>query len=80
MGDDPKDKVWGFIRLLLASVADMVILPMQDILSLGSEARMNTPATVGGNWTWRMTPDQMKPKLASRLHELNRIYGRLEGK
>lgn len=77
MGVDLEDAVWGFICLLLSSVADNAILPMQDVLGLGSEARMNTPATVGGNWAWRMMPGQMTPELASRLHELNRIYGRL---
>jgi 4-alpha-glucanotransferase len=80
LGIDEKDAVWGLIRLLLASVADTAILPMQDVLGLGSEARMNTPATIEGNWLWRMLPDQLKPEVASRLRELNRVYGRLPQK
>ena len=77
MGSDLKDAVWGFIRLALASPADMAILPMQDVLDLGSEARMNTPSTTGRNWRWRMREDQLQPGLSSRLRGLNRLYGRL---
>lgn len=77
MGSDGTDPVWDFIRLTLSSVADIAILPMQDVLVLGSEARMNLPATTGNNWRWRMTEDQLKPDAAARLRELNRIYGRL---
>jgi 4-alpha-glucanotransferase len=76
MGSDGHDPVWEFIRMLLASVADTVILPMQDVLELGSEARMNTPATTENNWRWRMRPDELKPGLAFKLRELNRIYER----
>jgi 4-alpha-glucanotransferase len=53
-----------------------VILPMQDILELGSEARMNLPATTGNNWIWRMRGDSLTPELTGRLRTLNRIYGR----
>jgi len=77
MGVDEKDAVWDMIRLLLASVADTAIVPMQDVLGLGADARMNTPATVGGNWLWRLVPEQLTPEIASGLYELNRIYGRL---
>ncbi len=77
MGVDGDGAVWSFIRLLLSSVADTAIIPMQDILSLGSEARMNLPATLDNNWRWRLKKDQLMPELSSRLHELNRIYGRL---
>jgi 4-alpha-glucanotransferase len=76
MESDGSDPVWGFIRMLLASVADTVILPMQDVLALGSEARMNIPATTGNNWRWRMQTDQLKPELAQRLREMNRIFER----
>ena len=72
------DAVWGFVRLVLSSVADTAIVPMQDVLCLGSEARMNLPATTGNNWRWRMREDQLKPELAKKLRELNRIYGRLK--
>jgi 4-alpha-glucanotransferase len=77
MGVDEKNAVEGFIRLLLASVADTAILPMQDVLGLGSEARMNIPATVEGNWVWRLLPEQLNPETASRLYEWNKLYGRL---
>jgi 4-alpha-glucanotransferase len=77
MGSDGTDAVWDFIRLALSSVADTAILPMQDVLGLGTEARMNIPGTVENNWRWRMREDQLKPELADRLRALNRIYGRL---
>jgi len=72
-GDEP---VWDFIRLALGSVADTVILPMQDVLGLGAEARMNIPSTTKNNWKWRMTGDALKPELAIRLRDMIRLYGR----
>lgn len=77
MGGDDEDPVWSFIRLLLSSTADTAILPMQDVLSLGSESRMNLPATVANNWRWRLREDQLMPEVSSRLREMNRLYGRL---
>ena len=77
MGSDGSDGVWDFIRLALSSVADTAILPMQDVLGLGTEARMNVPATVENNWRWKMREDQLNPELAARLREMNLIYGRL---
>jgi 4-alpha-glucanotransferase len=77
MGTSGERAVWDFIRLVLSSVADTAIVPMQDILGLGSEARMNLPATTEKNWRWRMLEDQLSTELASRLREMNRIYGRL---
>ena len=67
---------WAFIRTLMASVADTVLIPLQDVLGLGSEARMNQPATIGGNWRWRYKPEMLAPPLAKRLAELTRIYER----
>jgi len=67
---------WTFIRALEASVADTVLIPMQDVLGLGSEARMNRPATAGGNWRWRYRPGALKPELAQRLRELAELYDR----
>ncbi len=55
---------WGFIRTAYASVSDYAIVQMQDILALGSEARMNEPSTLGGNWTWRMKEGAATPKIA----------------
>jgi 4-alpha-glucanotransferase len=77
MGGNGEEPIWDFIRLALSSVADMAIIPMQDILGLGTEARMNLPATMGNNWRWRMRDDQLKPELSSRLRQMNLDYGRL---
>lgn len=67
---------WEFVRMAMMSVADTVIIPVQDILGLGEEARMNTPATVGGNWEWRLLSEQLTPALSARLSEITHIYGR----
>jgi 4-alpha-glucanotransferase len=64
-------------RLAFAGVADCVILPMQDALNLGSESRMNTPGIAGGNWGWRMTPDQAHPGRLVWLKQFACVYGRL---
>ncbi|MDM7995845.1 MAG: 4-alpha-glucanotransferase [Acidobacteriota bacterium] len=76
MGTDGTDAVWDLIRLAVSSVADIAILPMQDVVGLGTEARMNIPSTVENNWRWRMTEEQMKSEVAGRLREMNYIYGR----
>lgn len=68
---------WAMIRAAFASVADTVIIPMQDYLGLGSEARINTPSTLGRNWQWRMKPDAIAPELAGRIRELTELYGRM---
>lgn len=67
---------WTFIRGLEASVAQIAIVPMQDILGLGSEARMNTPATAEHNWRWRMKPGAFTPALTARLREYVDLYER----
>ena len=69
---------WGFIRTAYSSVSDYAIVQMQDILGLGSEARINTPSTLGGNWTWRMKKGAATPKLAKKLYNLSKNYRRLE--
>lgn len=63
-------------RAALASVAQLAVLPLQDILRLGSEARLNLPGTVKGNWQWRAPPDGLTPALARHHRELNELYGR----
>ena len=73
---DGREIHWTFIRALLSSVADTVLVPLQDVLGLGSGARMNQPATLGGNWRWRYTGDQLTGRAAHRLRELTEIYGR----
>jgi len=69
--------VWGIIRTAMASVAELCIVPMQDYLDLGSDARMNFPGTqTDANWTWRAAPDAMDPALADKIRELTGLYGR----
>ena len=73
-----KDPQVHFIRAALSSVADTAIIPIQDYLGLGSEARINTPSTLGGlNWKWRLLPDQLTDDLAASIREMTRLYGRL---
>ena len=76
-GIDGTDVAWDLIRAALASVAHTAIVPMQDVLALGSEARMNVPGVTEGNWNWRLRPDQMAPATAARLRDLAGLYGRL---
>ena len=71
-----KDAHWEFIRLLMMSAAHLVIIPLQDLLGLGGEARMNRPGRAKGNWEWRFAPDQLTPSQKERLLELTTIYGR----
>ena len=67
----------SLIRMAYASVADTAIIPIQDYLELGSEARINTPSTLGGNWEWRMDSSDCTPQLAARMLELAQVYGRI---
>ena len=68
---------WDFIRALFASVANTAIVPMQDVLGLGSEARMNLPNSTSKNWLWRFRTGDLSDELSARLHELTDLYGRL---
>jgi len=68
---------WGMMRGAWSSVADMAIVPMQDILGLGTEARINVPSTIGNNWKWRATADQITGKLAKKLYRYTKMYGRI---
>ena len=70
------DVVWSMIRAVAASVADTCLFPVQDILSLGSEARMNTPARSKDNWGWRLAPGALTPELAERLARLTEVTDR----
>jgi 4-alpha-glucanotransferase len=71
-GELPKE----LIRILMMSIANTVIIPMQDLLGLGEEARMNRPSTAHGNWEWRFFPDQFTSSHQEMLLELTTIYGR----
>ena len=70
----------SLIRMALASVADTAIIPLQDYLELGSEARINTPSTLGGNWDWRVAKDACTPELSARMLELAQTYRRVKPK
>jgi 4-alpha-glucanotransferase len=67
---------WAFIHTLMASVAECVIFPMQDVLGLGTESRMNYPGTSRGNWRWRMHSEELRSSDTESLRELAEIYER----
>ena len=68
---------WSFIRAAQSSVASLSITPLQDVLGLGSEARMNTPSLYGGNWRWRFASAQLTPDLSAKLAHLAEVTDRL---
>ena len=72
LGLDPHEPHWSLIRMAYESRASLAIVPAQDVLGLGSEARMNTPGRSEGNWRWRLEPGQLTEEHAERLHELAR--------
>ncbi len=72
----PGDIHRAFIRLAYASVAELAIVPAQDVLGLGTEARMNTPAVAEGNWAWRLEPGALDTAAARRLRSLAEVTGR----
>ena len=74
LNTEGKEIQWDFIRGVLASVANTAIVPLQDLLGLGTEARMNLPNSTEGNWAWRFT--NLKDDLATRLKQLSELYGR----
>ena len=76
LGKKPKNISWDLMRLACASTADVAIYPIQDVLGLGSEARMNYPGRASGNWTWRLKPGQLSRKYTKKLAEMTEIYGR----
>jgi 4-alpha-glucanotransferase len=76
-GRDGHDIAWDFIRLAWSSIADMAIAPLQDVLDLGSDSRMNTPGVPWGNWRWRFREEQCGPTAWQRLAELTETFGRV---
>lgn len=70
---------WDFIRCAFMSVADTAIVPLQDVLGLGSEARMNVPGTAHGNWGWRFLESELTPERGERLARMATLYGRNGG-
>jgi 4-alpha-glucanotransferase len=77
MGSNGKDIVGDLVRAALASVANMAVIPLQDILKLDSSARMNLPGTSVGNWSWRFSAGDLKAEHGTWLLELTEMYGRL---
>ena len=73
---DGSDVAWDLMRLAWSSVASYAIAPLQDVLNLGSEARMNCPGKPQGNWAWRFQPQQVSPGILDRLAEMTHLYGR----
>jgi 4-alpha-glucanotransferase len=67
---------WELIRAIWASVAVFALAPMQDLLNLGTEARMNYPSRLGGNWEWRMNENALSGELWGKIRELNYLYQR----
>lgn len=78
LNSDGKEIHWDFIRAVLASVADTAVVPLQDLLGLGTEARMNLPASTSGNWSWRYREKDLTSKLSARLGEITELYGRVQ--
>lgn len=76
LGRDGSDIAWDFIRLAHESVADWAIVPLQDVMRLDDDARMNTPGTAVGNWEWRYANHQLHDGLCGGLRELTETYGR----
>lgn len=72
-----KDVQWEFIRAAMASVSETCVIPMQDYLGLGAEARINIPSTLGINWKWRMLPGQFTDELAEHILDMTKLYGRI---
>jgi 4-alpha-glucanotransferase len=76
MAVDGRDVAWDMIRLAYMSVAETAVATLQDLMRLGTEARMNFPGKVGGYWRWRYASDMLTPQIARRLRELTALYGR----
>ncbi|MBR4605296.1 MAG: 4-alpha-glucanotransferase, partial [Lachnospiraceae bacterium] len=75
---EEKELLWAMIRAAISSVADTAIIPLQDYLELGNEARINMPSTLGDNWKWRMSKGDCTEELAQKIYNLTRTYGRLK--
>ena len=68
---------WDFVRLALSSVAKLAVIPVQDYLGLGGEARINTPSTLGENWRWRMLSGEITDEIAVKCRKMAKLYGRV---
>ncbi len=77
LNSDGKEIHWDLIRAVWSSVADSAVVPMQDLLGLGNNARMNLPASTNGNWNWQCKDGDFSDEIAERLKNLTEIYGRI---
>lgn len=68
---------WDFVRLALSSVAKLAVIPVQDYLGLGGDARINTPSTLGENWRWRMMPGEITDEIVVKCRKMAKLYGRV---
>ena len=76
LGRPTPDIPWAMVETALASVARLAIIPLQDVLGLGEETRMNTPGTAHGNWSWRFAENSLDESLCERLRTTTHLYGR----
>ncbi len=79
IGSSGDEVYWDAIRAAMASVADTVVIPLQDVLGLGNSARMNVPGKPEGNWSWRFRAGQVRPATSARLAEMTSVFGRWNG-
>ena len=77
VNSDEKDIVGNLIRLIWSSVANMAVIPLQDLLRLDDSARMNTPGTTSDNWRWRFTWNQFNKEFSDELTSMSQLYGRV---
>ncbi|MFA9376520.1 MAG: 4-alpha-glucanotransferase [Lachnotalea sp.] len=73
----PEEISWDFVRLAMASVAKICIVPIQDYLEVGCEGRINTPSTLGDNWKWRMKEEDLTENITNKIFDMTNLYGRL---
>ena len=71
--------ITAMVRAALASVANTAVAPLQDLLGLGTAARMNLPNSISGNWAWRFSSGSLTEDLSRKLRDLSELYGRLNG-
>jgi len=79
LGSGGRQVHWDLIRVASMSVADLALFPLQDLLGLGSRARMNVPGTAAGNWTWRVDEQSLTPAVADQMAKFTALYGRAPG-
>ena len=72
-----KNLHWDFVRLAMGSVSNLCVIPVQDYLGLGKEARINTPSTLGDNWKWRMSEGAFSKSLLEKIYKLTKMYARI---